>query len=215
MRIIGINGSPRKGWNTHILVGEALQGAAVAGAETELINLYNLRFSGCISCFECKRKDSPHRGHCAVQDDLKPVLEKIEAAEGLVIGSPLYFGDVTASTRAFLERFLFQYLSYGTNRNSLLEKRIKTAFIFTCNVPEDQLKPAGYTAKFDDYTRIFDRLIGPAAQRFIVTETLQVTDYAKYDMTMFEEAARKKRREEVFPLDRKRAFEMGEHLARE
>jgi multimeric flavodoxin WrbA len=48
MRIIGINGSPRKGWNTHILVGEALRGAAAAGAETELINLYDLRFSGCI-----------------------------------------------------------------------------------------------------------------------------------------------------------------------
>ncbi|MDR3193548.1 MAG: NAD(P)H-dependent oxidoreductase, partial [Treponema sp.] len=56
MKAIGINGSPRKGWNTFLLVQEALKGAASRGAETVLVNLYDLAFSGCLSCFECKRK---------------------------------------------------------------------------------------------------------------------------------------------------------------
>jgi multimeric flavodoxin WrbA len=212
MKIIGINGSPRKGWNTHTLVAETLKGAGEGGAETELVNLYDLRFTGCISCFACKRQGSPGLGHCAVKDDLKPLLEKIEAADGLIIGSPIYWGEVTASTRAFLERFLFQYLTYSKERNSLLQKRIKTAFIFTGNVLENHLESMGYRAKFDDYKRLFERFIGEA-QVLVVTETLQVEDYAKYGMTMFDEAARKKRREEVFPLDCKRAFETGTALA--
>ncbi|MDR2418371.1 MAG: flavodoxin family protein [Treponema sp.] len=213
MKIIGINGSPRKGWNTHILIEQALKGAVQGGAQTELVNLYDLHFTGCISCFTCKRQDSTGLGHCAVKDDLKPLLEKVEAADGIVIGSPIYWGEVTASTRAFLERFLFQYLTYSKEQNSLLKKRIKTVFIFTGNVPEDHLEPMGYRAKFDDYKRLFDRFIGEL-QLFISTETLQVDDYAKYGMTMFDEAARKERRKEVFPLDCKRAFEAGDALAR-
>ena len=59
MKVIGINGSPRKRWNTATLVQDALDGAAEAGAETELVNLYDLDFRGCTSCFSCKRVDAP------------------------------------------------------------------------------------------------------------------------------------------------------------
>ena len=213
MKIIGINGSPRKGWNTHTLVLEALKGAAQGGAQTELVNLYDLHFTGCISCFACKQQTNPAKGHCAVQDDLKPLLEKIEEAHGIIIGSPIYLSEVTAATRAFLERFLFQYLAYNKKQNSLLRKRIKTVLIFTGNVLENHLEPMGYRAKFESYKHLFERFIGDA-QVLIATETLQVNDYAKYGMTMFDEAERKKRRKEVFPLDCKRAFEAGAALAR-
>ncbi|MDR2505135.1 MAG: flavodoxin family protein, partial [Oscillospiraceae bacterium] len=88
MSIIGINGSPRKGWNTHLLVEKALEGARSKGAETELINLYDLSFQGCISCFECKRKGGHSEGRCAVRDALRPILERIAACDGLILGSP-------------------------------------------------------------------------------------------------------------------------------
>ena len=55
MKVIGINGSPRRNWNTATLVRDALEGAAEMGAETELYNLYDLDFKGCTSCFSCKR----------------------------------------------------------------------------------------------------------------------------------------------------------------
>lgn len=214
MNIVAINGSPRKGWNTHLLLEEAIKGAASHGAETEIIHLYDLTFKGCVSCFGCKLKDGKSYGQCVVSDALKPVLRKIEGCDGLIIGSPIYWGEVTASTRAFLERFLFQYLSYNKERQSLLQKRIRTAFIFTGNVPEDHLEPIGYVAKFEGYKQLFNRFVGET-QTMVATETLQVENYAKYGMTMFDESERKKRREEIFPIDCQKAFNMGANLAME
>ena len=56
MKAIAINGSPRKSWNTDLILQEALKGAADAGAEVEMVHLYDLNFTGCRSCFACKRK---------------------------------------------------------------------------------------------------------------------------------------------------------------
>lgn len=106
MKVIGINGSPRKQWNTATLVGKALEGAASAGAEVEMINLYAQTFKGCISCFACKRKGSKTNGLCAVRDELTPILQKCLAADAIVVGSPVYFSYPTSYTRAFLERLL-------------------------------------------------------------------------------------------------------------
>lgn len=76
MTIIGINGSPRKNWNTATLLTNALEGAASQGAVTELVHLYDLDYKGCISCFACKNIDVPHNGRCALKDGLSPLLKK-------------------------------------------------------------------------------------------------------------------------------------------
>ena len=113
MKVILLNGSPRKGWNTDILLHKAAEGAESVGAETEIINLYELNFKGCRSCMACNM-DGKSWGHCAWNDDLKEALDKIDRADGLILGSPIYFGDVAAEMRAFLERFLFQYTNFPT-----------------------------------------------------------------------------------------------------
>jgi multimeric flavodoxin WrbA len=211
MKVIGINGSPRKGWNTHILVEEALKGAASRGAETELINLYDLNFKGCVSCFECKRVGGPSLGRCAARDDLRPVLEGIAGCGGLVLGSPIYIGEVTASVRALIERLTFQYISYRKDGAAFFTRRVPTALIYTMNVPEAHLDAVGYTAKFKGYEGLFERTIGPA-RTFCSTETWQTPDYAKYDITMVDGAERNKRREEVVPGERQKGFELGASL---
>jgi multimeric flavodoxin WrbA len=213
MKIIGINGSPRKGWNTHILVEEALKGAASKGVETELINLYDLNFKGCISCFECKRKGGPSQGRCAVKDDLSPVLEKIAAAAGLVLGSPIYIAEVTAAVRALIERLTFQYITYRADNSTFNTHPIPVVLIYTMNVAEKILDEIGYNAKFSFYEDRFSHLIGPA-QSLICTETWQTIDYSKSEMSMFDGDARKKRREELFPDDKKRAFDLGVDLVK-
>ena len=76
MKAIGINGSPRKGWNTGTLVSKALEGVASAGAETELIQLYAEPLKGCLECFACKRKGNKTGGRCAIRDNMRPLLEK-------------------------------------------------------------------------------------------------------------------------------------------
>jgi multimeric flavodoxin WrbA len=211
MKVIGINGSPRKGWNTHILVDEALKGAASKGAETELVHLYDLNFKGCISCFECKRKGGSSLGRCALRDELRPVLEGIASCGALVLGSPVYIGELSSSVRALIERLTFQYITYDRQRRTFFEGRIPAALIYTMNVGEAQLEQAGYSAKFKAYESLFERILGPA-QTLLCTSTWQTEDYGKYEMTMFNGAERKKRREEVFPGDRQRAFLMGAAL---
>jgi hypothetical protein len=208
MKIIGINGSPRKGWNTHILVEESLRGAAAGGAKTELVNLYDLDFRGCVSCFECKRLGGARLGRCALRDGLAPVLDAVDACDGLILGSPVYIGEVTAAMRALIERLAFQYISYGADRKPRFDRRIPVGLLYTMNIPEPALEPGGYTAKFRFYEDLFDRLLGPAVT-LLSTETWQTEDYGRYGMTMFDEGDRRKRREEVFPLDRRRAFDLG------
>ncbi len=72
-KLIAINGSPRKNWNTAQLLKEAVRGAKDAGAEAEIVDLYSLTFKGCTSCFYCKLKSKEH-GTCAMKDDLTPIF---------------------------------------------------------------------------------------------------------------------------------------------
>jgi len=126
MKVLAINGSPRKKWNTATLLQNALDGADSQAAETELVHLYDLTYSGCTSCFACKLKGGKSYGKCAVQDGLTPVLEKIPDTDAIILGSPIYFGTVTGMMRCFMERLMFPYLTYTNPPGSLLEKKIRT-----------------------------------------------------------------------------------------
>ena len=112
-KIVAINCSPRSTWNTATLVREAAKGAEAQGAKVTFIDLYKLeKFTGCVSCFGCKLPDN--LGKCICKDGLASVLEEIRNADGLIIGSPNYLGDVTAGFRALFERLIFQSLTYNT-----------------------------------------------------------------------------------------------------
>ena len=140
MKIMAFNGSPRKEWNTATLLEKALEGAASQGAETELIHLYDLNFRGCVSCFLCKTRGGKSYGKCAEKDDLTPVLQKIEGADGIILGSPIYLGVVTGEMRSFMERFMFPYTTYTDPPQTLFPKPITTGVIYTMNVTEDRVK---------------------------------------------------------------------------
>lgn len=104
-KIIAINCSPRSTWNTATLVREAAKGAEYQGAEVKVIDLYKLeKFTGCISCFGCKLPDNLAK--CVCKDGLFPVLKEIRNADGLIIGTPNYLGDVSAGFRALFERLI-------------------------------------------------------------------------------------------------------------
>ncbi len=212
MKVIAVNGSPRKNWNTHTLLGKALEGAEAGGAQTERINLYDLKYKGCISCLACKVKNGKGLGRCAVDDGLKPVLDAIHTCDGLILGSPIYFGDVTAMMRAFWERLIFQYLSYDDYSKPFFTGTKKTAFIYTMNVPESMFSKIGYADRFQAYEATLKLYFGDATH-MVSTETLQVTDYSKYHMASFDEADRKRRREKVFPQDCAKAYELGKSIA--
>jgi multimeric flavodoxin WrbA len=212
MKVIAFNGSPRRKWNTATLLEKALEGAASQGAETELIHLYDLDFKGCISCFACKTKGGISYGRCAVQDDLTAVFNKIETADAIILGSPIYFGGVSGEMRSFMERLMFPYLTYTDPPQSIFPNRIKTGFVYAMNVTEDQMKEWGYPHLFNHHERILKMIFG-ASEYMCSFDTYQFEDYSKVVSERFDPEKKAKRREEVFPVDCDRTFEMGARFA--
>ncbi len=206
MKFIVINGSPRKEWNTDILLHHAIQGIKDGRAEAELIYLYELDFKGCSGCLACKAKNSKRLGHCAVSDGLQPVLEKIDQSDGLILGSPIYFGDVTAEIRALLERLFFQYANFDGGK-LLFAGKAKAAFFYTMNAPEGYMDDL--YKKYADMLGWYFEYIGTVA----ATETLQAKDYSQYHLGMFAAQQRYERRANVFPQDCQKAYELGKRMA--
>ena len=113
MKIIGINGSPRKNGNSAAMLEAALAGAGEQRAETERIDLFDLDYSGCHSCFACKRLGGESYGRCAQRDALTEVLDKVLDADALILSAPLYFGEMPGAVRNFLERLWFPAQQYA------------------------------------------------------------------------------------------------------
>jgi multimeric flavodoxin WrbA len=212
MKVTAINGSPRKNWNTAILLGKALEGAALQGAETELVHLYDLDYKGCRSCFECKKIGGKSYGRCAIKDELTSILEKIRGVDALILGSPIYLETVSGEMRSFMERLLFPYTAYDYNTRSLFPKRIPVGFIYVMGCTEEIMKEKGYEHHFDSNRR-FLRIVFPSVESLMVLDTLQFDDYSKYVSTIYDPEAKAKRRREIFPRDCEKAFEMGARLA--
>lgn len=202
-----MNAGPRKGWNTDTLLMEAARGAEAAGAEIVKFDLFKLeKYTGCISCFGCKREK--FKGHCICKDGLTPVLDAIREADGLIIGSPNYLSELTASFRALYERLIFQNLTYSIETPCCNDHPIPVLFIMTSNAPDTM-----YTGLVENYKNTLTRFVGPA-ETFVSGNTLQLKDYSKTDWpwTMFNPEEKIQRHETVFPEECKKVFEMGKRI---
>ena len=209
-KIIAVNAGPRMGWNTETLITEASKGAESEGAVVERFNLFRLeKYTGCISCFGCKKEK--FKGHCICRDGLTPVLDAIREADGLIIGSPNYLSEMTASFRALYERLIFQNLTYNVENPCCNEHPIPVLLIMTSNAPDTM-----YYRLVQNYQETLSRFVGPA-DIMISGNTLQLKDYSKTDWewTLFDPEAKKLRHETVFPEECRKAFEKGAALARQ
>jgi multimeric flavodoxin WrbA len=200
--IVAINASPRRNWNTDSLINKAIEGAKSEGAEVVKFDLFRLeKFTGCMSCFKCKKKG--YEGFCILKDGLRPVINAILQSDGVIIGAPIYFGDLCAQFKLLYERLLFPFLTYNTDRISCNKRPIPVLLITTCNARQDY-----YRDLMDKYKKEFDRFVGPT-ETMIASETLQVRDYSVYDWNMFDADQRIERHEKAFPLDLQRAYDLG------
>lgn len=206
MNVIGVNGSPRKHWNTGTLIEHALLGAQSEGANTECIDLYDVDYKGCRSCFSCKREGSGY-GKCAVSDDLTPILDRIYDVDALIIGTPIYYGSATGEMRSFIERLLFPKKSWDY-WSSLIEKKIPVGIIFTMGASEEYMKQMSYEPHLQLIEQHFRDIFG-YSESLYVTNTVHVSDYSKFRMNYFDAIEKNKRREEVFPVDCQKAYDMG------
>lgn len=211
MKVIAINGSPRKKWSTATLLQHTLEGAASKGAQTELVHLYDLDFKGCISCFACKKIGGKSYGRCAVQDGLTPLLERIIEADALVLGSPFYLHAETGEMRSCLERLVFPYLTYTPGYVSIAPKQLPTALVYTMNIKEEDLDTYHQGTSVASSQGFLARTFG-SCDVLLCCDTLQFDDYSKYLSTCWDPEAKAKRHREVFPQDCQRAFDMGARL---
>ncbi|MBD5358756.1 MAG: flavodoxin family protein [Bacteroides sp.] len=215
MKIIGINGSPRRGWNCDSLVKKALEGAASVGAETEEIQLYAEPLKGCLECYACKRKDNKTGGLCAIRDNMRPLLEKCLNADAIVIASPNFFGYPSGMVRSFLERFLYPLSSYeikdGKKVRVLGNRVIPAGIIFSMNVEPDKFEIFGYKQTLGMTQHNLEYVLG-YAEEYDCFYTKQFTDYSKMAANMFDAEDRIKHHEEHFPIDEQNCFELGKRL---
>ena len=208
-KIIAVNAGPRMGWNTETLITEASRGAESAGAVVERYDLFRLeRYTGCVSCFGCKRERN--KGRCVCRDGLTPVLDAIRESDGLIIGSPNYLSEMTASFRALYERLIFQNLTYNTQTPCCNPRAVPVLLIMTSNAPDTM-----YLDLLKRYQQTLDRFVGPT-EVLVSGDTLQLKDYSKTDWpwSMFDPEKKKARHESVFPRECQKAFDLGAALAR-
>jgi multimeric flavodoxin WrbA len=111
MKVVAFSGSPRKDGNTSILINHAFRQLEKEGVKTELVQLSGKEIRGCIACYKCfENKDR----RCAVKNDIaNECIEKMIEADGIILGSPVYFADVTAEMKALIDRAGFVSMANG------------------------------------------------------------------------------------------------------
>lgn len=212
MKAIAVNGSPRKGWNTDLLLQSALKGAADTGADVEMIHLSDLTFTGCKSCFACKLK-SAESCKCFLKDDLSPVLDKILSADVVFFGTPIYFGEITSQMHALIERLSFILMTYDDYSKKLFHGKVNCGCFYTMNVPQ-----TGYETMYADRMKksfgVLQKLNG-SVMEYACCDTLQFSDYSRYQAASFNEAHKRQMREEQFPKDLEAAYQIAQKLCKE
>ena len=207
-KIIIIDGGPRKHQNTAQLLRRLAEGAKSASADVEVktFRLYDLEYRGCMSCMACKLKGKASN-ICRFKDALTPILEEIARADGLVLGSPIYFGEVTGQMRAFLERLVFPWLSYN-DYSLTAPKRMPVVLVETMNGTPERNNSNG----FGSMEYCLTSALGEP-QRIVAYNTCQVAHYDSYELGGFSEETKRAWRDAHWEEDLQKAFETGRQIA--
>lgn len=207
MKIYAFNGSPRKNCNTAQMLNAFVEGvhAAEPTAEVELVNLYDYTYQGCRSCFACQRKENRDRLHCQIKDGIYELLDGAFHADGLVFGSPIYFFDISAQLRAFLERLMYPGDS---------DKTIPSACIYTMNCPEEYRADL-FDAPLSTHRRFLTSTFRQEPELIYSCFTYQYNDSEAF-LDSFREFGvsdeKKRHHDEQFPLDLQAAADAGKRL---
>lgn len=207
-KIIIIDGGPRKTFNTASMLKKVAEGAnsVSEGIEVKSYRLYDLDYKGCMSCLACKIKGKAVN-ICKFKDALTPIMEEIAEADGLVLGSPNYFGEITGQMRAFLERLAFPWLSYN-DYSQTAPKRMPVLLIETQNGTKEYNNCNGYgTMEF-----CISQALGEP-EKLIAYNTYQVKNYNNYELAGFSEEAKRQYRDVHWEDDLQQAYNAGKRMA--
>ena len=207
-KIIIIDGGPRKNFNTASMLQKFAEGATSVSDKIEVktVRLYGLDYKGCMSCMACKIKGKASNV-CKFKDALTHVLEEIAEADGLALGSPIYFGDVTGQMQAFLERLAFPWLSYN-DYSMTAPKRMPVVLMETMNGTPERNNSQGYGSM----ECCIQTALGEP-EHLIAYNTYQVKNYDRFELASFSEEAKHQWRDEHWEKDLQKAFDAGKQMA--
>ncbi len=207
-KIMIIDGGPRKNMNTAQMLQKIAEGARSVGdnIEVKIVRLYDLDNKGCMSCMACKIKGKASNV-CKFKDALTPILDEIAQADGLVLGSPIYFGDVTGQMRTFLERLAFPWLSYN-DYSMTAPKKMPVVLVETMNGTPERNNSKGYGSM--EYC--ISAALGQP-ERLIAYDTYQVKDYSRFELAGFSEEKKRQYRDAHWEQDLQKAFDTGKRMA--
>ena len=207
-KIMIIDGGPRKNFNTASMLQKFAEGAKSVSSEIEVktVRLYDLDYKGCMSCMACKIKGRASNV-CKFKDALTPILEEIAQADGLVLGSPIYFGQITGQMQAFLERLSFPWLSYN-DYSMTAPKKMPVVLMETMNGLPDNNNSQGYGPM--EYC--ITSAIGEP-EHINAYNTYQVKNYDRFELAAFSESAKRQYRDENWEQDLQKAYDAGKRMA--
>ena len=207
-KIMIIDGGPRRNMNTAQMLQKVAEGVKSVNPDIEVktVRLYEMDYKGCMSCMVCKLKDKASNV-CKFKDALTPILEEIAGADGLVLGSPIYFGDITAQMRAFLERLAFPWLSYN-DYSMTAPKKMPVILAETMNGKPMINNSNGYGSMENCISNALGKPWHVKA-----FNTYQVKNYERFELAAFSEPAKRKWREEHWEEDLQKAFDAGREMA--
>jgi len=169
MKVVAINGSARKQGNTAILIKHVFGELEKEGIETELIELAGSKIQGCTACYKCFDKKD---GHCAVKNDIvNDCIDKMVESDGIILGSPTYFADITSEMKALMERSGFTAMANG----SMFKRKVGAAVI--------AVRRGGAIHAFDSINHFFhiNQMIVPGSSYWNVGLGRQIGDVEKDD----------------------------------
>jgi len=162
MNIVGFVASPRKGGNTSYVVEKILEGAKEAGAETQIWYSSETEVRPCKGCLGCVKS-----GKCVIDDDMQEIYRSLKQADALVLGSPVYMGQMTAQAKTFMDRLFAQITPRFSPRFKEENAGKKMILVFTQGNPDPEKFKVYY-----DYTKgMFQMLEFDVKDMIVVTDT--------------------------------------------
>lgn len=207
-KIMIIDGGPRKNFNTASMLQKFAEGAQSISSDVDVktIRLYDMDYKGCMSCMVCKIKGKASN-ICKFKDALTPILEEISQADGMALGSPIYFGQITGQMQAFLERLAFPWLSYN-DYSMTAPKRMPVVLMETMNGTPERNNSQGYGSMEYCITAALGE-----PQKLIAYNTYQVKNYERFELASFSEEEKRLWRDTHWEEDLQKAFDAGKLMA--
>lgn len=207
-KIMIIDGGPRKNFNTASMLQKFAEGAQSisSDADVKTIRLYDMDYKGCMSCMVCKIKGKASN-ICKFKDALTPILEEISQADGMALGSPIYFGQITGQMQAFLERLAFPWLSYN-DYSMTAPKRMPVVLMETMNGTPEKNNSQGYGSMEYCITAALGE-----PKKLIAYNTYQVKNYERFELASFSEEEKRLWRDTHWEEDLQKAFDAGKLMA--